>query len=196
MLKTIIHRAKRIYSSASKLVKSIFGAILLNFSKKYQKNRKFPQLFLKKVLTFTPSCDIIFKHKAMAHWSSGQDASLSRWKLGFDSRMGHHKENTIATRWCFLYANSMESEPRVVALAQLHKTCGAPHLIIAQALPARVGSDSRMGHQKITFSSKPKAHGITKGACSSVPKNRISFIITKLVTVVGLHHFSIMRSSI
>ncbi len=25
----------------------------------------------------------------------------------------------------FLIANSMESEPRVVALAQLHKTCGA-----------------------------------------------------------------------
>ena len=27
-----------------------------------------------------------------AHWSSGQDASLSRWKLGFDSRMGHQKK--------------------------------------------------------------------------------------------------------
>ena len=26
-----------------------------------------------------------------AHWSSGQDASLSRWKLGFDSRMGHQR---------------------------------------------------------------------------------------------------------
>lgn len=26
----------------------------------------------------------------MAHWSSGQDATLSRWNQGFDSLMGHH----------------------------------------------------------------------------------------------------------
>ena len=30
----------------------------------------------------------------MARWSSGQDASLSRWKHGFDSRTGHQKKNT------------------------------------------------------------------------------------------------------
>ena len=40
-----------------------------------------------------------------AHWSSGQDASLSRWKLGFDSRMGHQqktKSNTSVFDFCFL----------------------------------------------------------------------------------------------
>ena len=42
----------------------------------------------------------------MAHWSSGQDASLSRWKLGFESRMGHHKEKHDATRRVFLYLES------------------------------------------------------------------------------------------
>ena len=34
----------------------------------------------------------------MAHWSSGQDASLSRWKLGFDSRMGHQKRRDTPCR--------------------------------------------------------------------------------------------------
>ena len=29
----------------------------------------------------------------MARWSSGQDASLSRWKHGFDSRTGHQKRS-------------------------------------------------------------------------------------------------------
>ena len=43
-------------------------------------------------------CGILFKHKAMAHWSSGQDASLSRWKLGFDSRMGHQKSKQHIAR--------------------------------------------------------------------------------------------------
>ena len=38
----------------------------------------------------------------MAHWSSGQDASLSRWKLGFDSRMGHQKNEAPHTR-CFIF---------------------------------------------------------------------------------------------
>ena len=43
----------------------------------------------------------------------------------------------------FLIANSMESGPRVVALAQLHKTCGAPDFSFAHFKPARGGSDSR-----------------------------------------------------
>ena len=62
-----------------------------------------------------------------ARWSSGQDASLSRWKLGFDSRMGHHKEKHDAKRRVFLYANSTESEPRVVAPRNYTKR--AVHLI-------------------------------------------------------------------
>ena len=37
----------------------------------------------------------------MAHWSSGQDASLSRWKLGFDSRMGHQKKKDTS---CVLFS--------------------------------------------------------------------------------------------
>ena len=106
----------------------------------------------------------------MAHWSSGQDASLSRWKLGFDSRMGHHKEKHDATRRVFLYANSTESEPRVFPQAETHKVCGKPNFIYAQISSAHMGSDSRMGHQKQNHRaprgdfvlSKPKAwHGIT-----------------------------------
>lgn len=27
----------------------------------------------------------------MTHWSSGQDATLSRWNQGFDSPMGYHE---------------------------------------------------------------------------------------------------------
>ena len=38
----------------------------------------------------------------MAHWSSGQDASLSRWKHGFDSRTGHQKKNKVQHR-CTLF---------------------------------------------------------------------------------------------
>ena len=47
----------------------------------------------------------------------------------------------------FVILDSTEAEPRVVALAQLRKTCGVPNNILAQALSARVDSDSRMGHQ-------------------------------------------------
>ena len=50
-----------------------------------------------------------------------------------------------AKRRVVLYANSTESEPRVVA-TQLHKTCGAPDFSLAQIESARGGSDSRMEH--------------------------------------------------
>ena len=40
----------------------------------------------------------------MAHWSSGQDASLSRWKLGFDSRMGHQNKKDTRRVSFFVFA--------------------------------------------------------------------------------------------
>ncbi len=80
----------------------------------------------------------------MARWSSGQDTSLSRWEHGFDSRTGHQKEKHLASRGAFLFANSMESEPRVFPLAEIHKTCGALHFIFTLTSSARGGSDSRI----------------------------------------------------
>ena len=40
--------------------------------------------------------------KQTARWSSGQDASLSRWKHGFDSRTGHQKRQVSFEACLFL----------------------------------------------------------------------------------------------
>jgi hypothetical protein len=58
--------------------------------------------------------------------------------------MGSDSRTNLASRGAFLIANSMESEPRVVALAQLHKTCGTLDFSLVQIKSARGGSDSRM----------------------------------------------------
>ncbi len=39
-----------------------------------------------------------------ARWSSGQDASLSRWKHGFDSRTGHQKRKAHQSVCFFFFA--------------------------------------------------------------------------------------------
>ena len=43
-----------------------------------------------------------------ARWSSGQDASLSRWKRGFDSPTGHQKNDNFVRdcRFFFLFTLS------------------------------------------------------------------------------------------
>ena len=46
----------------------------------------------------------------MAHWSSGQDASLSRWKLGFDSRMGHQKSKQHIARCAVCFFGYLSTE--------------------------------------------------------------------------------------
>ena len=54
----------------------------------------------------------------MAHWSSGQDASLSRWKLGFDSRMGHQKKKAAHRKMCcFLFLRFLNGIARHLRLA-------------------------------------------------------------------------------
>ena len=44
----------------------------------------------------------------MARWSSGQDASLSRWKHGFDSRTGHQKRKHPNKFGCFLFIQAAD----------------------------------------------------------------------------------------
>ena len=84
------------------LGKSMKKTDFIKKTKKYKKILTFFQkgiAFLKKVWYNNK----VVKNKA--HWSSGQDASLSRWKLGFDSRMGHQqktKSNTLVFDFCFL----------------------------------------------------------------------------------------------
>ena len=74
------------------------------FSSKYGKKGKI-KIFLKIFEKGIAICKKMWYNnkavKQMAHWSSGQDASLSRWKLGFDSRMGHQKRNIRTKFGCF-----------------------------------------------------------------------------------------------
>ena len=44
----------------------------------------------------------------MARWSSGQDASLSRWKHGFESRTGHQKRKHPNKFGCFLFIQAAD----------------------------------------------------------------------------------------
>lgn len=58
----------------------------------FKKKQKKHGLFCRNLLTFRRLCGIL--HEQSARWSSGQDASLSRWKRGFDSPTGHHNKTT------------------------------------------------------------------------------------------------------
>ena len=59
----------------------------------------------------------------MAHWSSGQDASLSRWKLGFDSRMGHHKRKTLKRASFFFCGDPSHISDHVATATGSRKFC-------------------------------------------------------------------------
>ena len=66
-------------------------------------------------------------HKQSARWSSGQDASLSRWKRGFDSPTGHH--NTKDALWRLLcYENLYRGESN----AALRKRAGGSFLAVTE----------------------------------------------------------------
>ena len=81
----------------------------------------------------------------MARWSSGQDASLSRWKHGFDSRTGHQKRRAPIIR-CSSFL--------LMRLAQEH-TQNAKRFEYGFAFePKAVGE---LAHQRLGKKSSPTA---------------------------------------
>ena len=78
-----------------------FRKCFLNKRKKLHKKHK---QYEKKTCNLAHIVIYYLSARITAHWSSGQDASLSRWKLGFDSRMGHQKKKAAhLAMCCFLF---------------------------------------------------------------------------------------------